>query len=357
MQGLLTNIKKYAFLGFLLIVLFFIIWLKFVVSPIVKNQEKINLTPTPTIELPKQITYPRPTINKAINVLSVGSYKYSGSIIKIPDKINIYSPAGPADISPEEASRLAALFNFTGNPNDKDTGTNGAPFYLWSSKDGNRVFSIGGSFPALKFNDFSFNNGLSIGISVSNEELINKTKILLDKIGLKNVDYAKIDYSYLKATDKSPESLYLEKTNSKEEASFVSLGFTYNLGGFSSFTNTTGNFPISVVFTGSGDLYELTAYIIGFNPSSKIITPVSFNDSLKRLGSDSIIISAISASDKNLLEPSTYKLKEVNLDNASLVYYVPVEYAEFFYPFYVFTGKAEDQETNKSVEVVVLLPV
>lgn len=360
MNALINNFKKYLILLFLTILAIFLLWLKFFVSPQIP-QKLFLITPSPlpsppTILLSSPI--PPPSNPSLLSDISP-NLVYQGDLFNPPDKLPVYSPSEPKEITFEQAKQYAEIFGFSNEPTLSKKDPQNPPFFLWQQEG--KVFSFGGSPPVIHFfNENMLKQPPQTFLNENNYPfLLKRTQQELERLNIKNVDFQSPRFFFFTLTPSSqnPTSFELLETKSSENTSLLGIGLTYNLNGFEIITNTPRNLPLLLVFDPEGNLFELTAYLFTPKPQVSLIKNIPFEQAVKSLNKQGIIFNIYSEEELNKKEISLYNLKEVNLDSVKIVYYLPTSFSQNIFPYYLLTGKSQDQKSKKTLDVTVLLPI
>lgn len=357
MNSLISKFKRNFALAVLLLILLILLWLRFFVAPQVPK-EVVTISPSTYPSPPETVLTADSKIIQSPNlppdIKSV--FNYTGVVFSAPSKLPVYTPEEPTKVNLEQATTYAGKFGITSQPVVSETDANNAPFYLWQEE--NKVFSIGGSFPAISFNDYGFFEHNSSPSAFNESLLIGRAKEEIEKLSIVNVDYNSPTFFYYKTTPSEvTNEVELEPTTNESEASYIGVGLTYKLGNYHVISDAPFNLPIFLVFDTSGRLFEFTAYL--FSPSlTTAATPViPFDQALKQLNQEGIIFSAVSNKDINQKEIPLYNLKSVDLSAVALSYYLPINVTSVISPYYTFKGTAIDEESKNLVDVIVLSPV
>lgn len=357
MRNLILSVKRYLAFAILILVLLILLWLRFFVTPQVPKEVEI-LSPTPNPTPPENLLTNVNDVPQSLNILpdTKAVFNYTGNTFLNPSNLPVYAPSEPTKVSLQNASLYAAKFDITSQPIVSETNANGAPFYLWQEE--NKVFSIGGSFPAISFNDYSFFEHVSSPEVIAEDLLISRAKEELQKLSIENIDYNSPTFFYYKTSpNQITNEVELEPTANKSGASYVGIGFSYKLNDYLITSNAPFNLPVFLIFDAGGRLFELTAYL--FSPSTTTATTsvLPFNEVLKQLNKRGVIFSALSEKDINQKEVPFYNLKTVNLTSVEIKYYLPINFINSISPYYVFSGTGIDNNTKEIVAVTVLLPI
>lgn len=358
MKGLTTVFKRYFAFGVLILILFFLLWLKLISKDI--PQENF---PQPTISLiPEIIKTKTPVISQNLSVQSGGkiNYNYIGDPFNPPREVRIYYPKNNFLTTIEDTKLLTSIFAFSTPPTVTDTNSEGNKFYLWS--ENNKVLSIGGSPLIIHFNDYNFLKDNPNPVVFNKSSLVKKTKSILEQLEVNVVDYNNPYFVYYKTEipiDSDPDQNQVEliEVENENEASYIGVGLTFSLGGFPVFTDNSSKFPAYFIFDSTENLFELTARIVKISDTVESLKVKPFEEMLTELNSKAIVFDALAKENLNQYEPPLYNLDNLSLDKVNISYYLPLTGVSSIYPFYYFTGKGVDKNSGNMVNVTVLVPV
>lgn len=357
MNRLISSFKRYFALAVLLLILLLLLWLKLFVAPQVPK-EITTITPSPQPSPPETVLTESLKIPQSPNLLTDTKpvFNYTGDKFSSPSKLAVYSPKDPVKINLEQATAYAVKFGLSNQPAVSETNANGVPFYLWQEE--NKIFSIGGSFPAISFNDYGFFENISSPPAFNQNLLLTKAKEEIEKLSLSNVDFNSPTFFYYKTSpDEVTNEVELEPTANKNEVSYVGIGLSYKLNDYLFISDAPLNLPLFLIFDAGGRLFEFTAYLFSPSPTTTTTPVVSFEQALKQLNQKGVIFSALSNKDKNQKEIPVYNIKSIDLTNVVIKYYLPINFTSSVAPYYVFSGTATDEDSKETVTVTVLLPV
>ncbi len=358
MTELIKSFKRYFAFAILMLILLILLWLRFFVAPKVPQQIP-QILPTPHPSIPEVVLSPTQQIPQSPQILPNAeiNFNYSGPDFSSPATLPVYSPKEPFQIDLSLAKTVAEKFGFSELPTVSEKDAHGAPFYLWQKE--NKVFSVGGSFPAVSFNNYDFLNFVSTPSDFNEDLLTSKAREQLQKLSLTNVDLDSLVFRYFKTsiTDQLSQEIELMEVENKNEASYVGLGLTYKLGDYQVISNAPFNLPIFLIFDLQGNLFELTAYLFTPSQTSANITVSAFNQSIKQINQKGVVFYAGSKKDSNQKDIPVYKLKTIDLSSVSIVYYLPIDFTKTISPYYIFKSTGLDQESKTVVDVVVMLPI
>lgn len=360
MNALINNFKKYLILLFLTILAIFLLWLKFFVSPQI-SQESFLITPSPLPSPPTVLFFPpvTPPKSPSLSLNTSSTLVYQGEFFNTPPQLPVYSPSEAREITLEQAKKYAEIYGFPTEPNLSEKNSQNPPFFLWQKEE--KVFSVGGSFPVIHFFDEKILKQPPKTILNENSYsiLLKRTQQELERLNIKNVDFQSPRFFFftLKPSSQNPNNFELLETKSSENASFLGIGLTYKLNNFEIITNAPRNLPLLLIFDPEGNLFELTVYLFTPKQQFSVIKTVPFEQAIKNLNKQGIIFNIYSEEELNKKEVFLYNLKEVNLTSVKIVYYLPTLFSQSISPYYLLTGKAQDQQTQKILDVAVLLPI
>lgn len=357
MNRLISSFKRYFALAVLLLILLLLLWLKLFVAPQVPKETAVT-APSPYPSPPETVLTESVKIPQSPNVLSEtkADFNYTGERLDAPSKLSVYAPVEPTKINLELATVYAGKFGFTNQPVVSETTASEAPFYLW--QEGNKVFSIGGSFPVISFNDYSFFENVNSPSTISENLLLAKAKEEIEKLSISNIDVNSPAYFYYKTSnDEITNETELTPIANKNEASYVGIGLSYKLNGYLFISDAPLNLPVFMIFDANGQLLEFTAYLFNPSPTTATTPVIPFEQALKQLNKNGVIFSALSNNDKNQKGIPVYNIKSVDLDNVVIKYYLPVNFTSSIVPYYVFSGTAIDEDSEEIVALTILLPV
>ncbi len=358
MKGLISVIKRYFAFGVLILILFFLLWLK-----LISKDSPQDTFPQPGIPIvPTIIKIEAPKISQSPLIVSEGSinYVYTGNTFTPPNEIRVYSPKNYSLSSVSDTSFLTSSFNITSPPTITDSDRDNNKFYLWNQD--NKVLSIGGNPPFVHYNNYDF---LAFTDQVGNfnkNSIVTISKEIIEKLGNKLVDYNNPSFVYYKTITtedsgiETPE-IELVEVNSENEASYIGVGFNYLLGGFPTFTDVATKYPVYLIFNMDENLFELTTRIINLSATDKAVKVKPFNEVLNDLNTKAIVFDASTINNVNELGYDLYKINVVDLNQVDISYYLPSDNINSFFPYYRFKGFGTDKNTGNTVDVVVIIPV
>ncbi len=357
MKGLLTSFKHYFIFTFLILILLFFLWLKFLVGPKINQQTMLIYPPSPIpIEEKTNLEIEKPKQNPFVANNQKVNFNYQGFPFNPPTELTVYK-LEPFKISFEQALSYAKIYGFSSEePKIKEEDLSKPPFFLWQEEE--KVFSVGGSLPVLHFNNYQFLKHTTDYLVKEKDDSFfrNKAQEELQKLKVINFDLNSIEFFYFKTliSDPNTNQIELVPTN-KNGASYLGVGLTYQLAGFPVITDSSYNQPVFLIFDQNGNLFELTVYLFPPTKQATTLKTLPFNQALNQLNHQAIIFS-LAEEETTQLDFQIYRFNQVNLWQVKIAYYLSLNNPKTVLPYYVFAGETQE-ENGKPIKVKVLLPV
>ncbi len=261
MQGLLISVKRHFIFLFLLILLVFLLWLRIFVVPKTQEAQNISSIPftSPSIEPPIQVVNNTTVqITPAMNLTSTGgvNYTFTGDRIELPSTLPVFNYEKEVILTNDNASKLASLFGFTGDPFISGENAEGYPYYTW--KNDTETFITGGSFPFINY--LKNNPQITATPSTFNISQLKTTAINeLNKTGITNIkiDNPQITYYNVAPYAPSINKYILEETDNPQSALYIKFSFTLTIDDYPIISQTYKTSPAYIILNKSGELFEL----------------------------------------------------------------------------------------------------